>query len=63
MNDIPSTNSFATTPKDGFWYKIPGLAPELTEFIRWDKDSNRWNWIMLKDDVAVVETAYVLEKN
>ena len=59
MSEIQATNSFATAPKDGLWYQIPCLAPELSEFIRWDKSFQRWDWIILKDDVAVIEAAYV----
>jgi hypothetical protein len=63
MKDVKTTASFATAPKDGLWYEIPCLAPDLSEFIRWDKMYQRWDWIMLLDDVALIEASHVLEKN
>lgn len=61
MNQVHLTESFAETPKDGGWYQLPGITQELSEFIRWDKLLKRWDWMMLKDDVAVIEVSYVTE--
>lgn len=54
-------NNFAETPKDGNWHKIPGIVADLSEYIRWEPQYSRWDWIMLKDDVAVVEAYYIPE--
>lgn len=61
MDQVHLTKSFAETPKDGGWYQLPNITQELSEFIRWDKRLKRWDWMMLKDDVAVIEVSYISE--
>lgn len=61
MNYPELTQNFAATPKDGNWYKLPLIAEDLTEFIRWDKLLGHWDWMMLKDDIAVLEVSHIQE--
>lgn len=65
MDQIQLTNSFAETPKDGNWYRLPSLndelARELSEFIRWDKGKSRWDWMMLKDDIIAIDVSFIPE--
>lgn len=62
MDQMHLTKSFAETPKDGGWYQLPGITSELSEFIRWDKRLNHWDWMMLKDDVVVIEVSHIPEQ-
>lgn len=65
MDQIHLTNSFAETPKDGNWYRLPALNIELTkelgEFIRWDGSKSRWEWMMLKDDIIAIDVSFIPE--
>lgn len=61
MDQVQLCNTFAETPKDGHWYKIPGIVTDLSEYIQWDNGQSHWNWIMLKDDVVVVDASFILE--